>query len=297
MKILIIKLGLSETLDPEVGRVSSLGDILRTTPILPVLKEKYPESKITWLVDESPYALLKDNPYIDKILLWDSFVGFQLMTERFDIVINLEKIGGLCAVTNRINAWKKYGFRFDENSGSYGIYDGSEYALELCTKHEIKKNNNKTWQQVLIEMIGGTWNEQPYILGYKPKTKIEFDVGFNHKVGPKFPDKMWDEENWIELEKKLVTHELSVSWQQGLNNLYDYIDWINSCKIIVSCDSLGLHIALALNKPVIALFGPTNSKEVYMYGLSMFMQKHSMKDILPIDVYKSVISINNKYGK
>ncbi len=165
MKILIIKLGHSETLDPEVGRVSSLGDVLRTTPMLFAIKEKYPESKITWLVDEAPYPLLKDNPYLDRILVWDSFVGFQLMGEKFDMVINLEKIGGLCAITNRINAWKKYGFRFDEISGSYSIYDGAEYALELCTKHDIKKNNDKTWQQVLVEMIGCEWKEQPYIVG------------------------------------------------------------------------------------------------------------------------------------
>jgi len=38
-KILIIKLGYSETLDPEIGRVPSLGDVLRTTPILHALRE------------------------------------------------------------------------------------------------------------------------------------------------------------------------------------------------------------------------------------------------------------------
>ena len=40
MKILIIKLGFSETLDEEISRFSSLGDVLRTTPILPTLKEQ-----------------------------------------------------------------------------------------------------------------------------------------------------------------------------------------------------------------------------------------------------------------
>ena len=33
-KVLIIKLGYSETLDPEIGRVPSLGDVMRTTVIL-----------------------------------------------------------------------------------------------------------------------------------------------------------------------------------------------------------------------------------------------------------------------
>lgn len=291
MKILIIKLGLSETLDPEIGRISSLGDILRTTPILPVLKEKYHDSNITWLVDEAPYPLLKDNPYLDRILLWDSFVGFQLLAEKFDIVINLEKIGGLCAITNHINAWKKYGFRFDEMSGNYSVYEGSEYALDLCTKHEIKKNNNKTWQQVLIEMIGGEWTMQPYVLGYKPKSQVQFDIGFNYKVGPKFPEKAWGDENWKALEGELLACGTSVDWQQGLNNLYDYIDWINSCKVLVTNDSLGLHIALALGHPVVALFGPTNAKEVHMYNHSICIQRDSIKNISYSEVFTAIQEI------
>lgn len=291
MKILIIKLGFSETLDEEISRFSSLGDVLRTTPILHVLKEQYPNSHITWLVDESPYALLKGNKYIDRILLWDSFVGYQLLEEKYDIVINLEKIGGLCAITNKINAWKKYGFRFDEIKGSYDVYEGSEYAFDLCTKHEIKKNNNKIWQEVLIEMVGGTWQQQPYVLGYKPKTNEINDIGFNYKVGAKFPEKAWDDKNWKELEERLKTDSLTVSWQEGLSNLYEYIDWINTNKIIITNDSLGLHIALALGKKVVALFGPTSSKEVFFYN-SQVIDKKSMLEIEVDEVYEKVKSFS-----
>lgn len=289
MKILIIKLGFSETLDEEISRFSSLGDVLRTTPILHTLKQQYPKSHITWLVDDAPFALLKGNKYIDRILVWDSFVGFQLLEERFDVVINLEKIPGLCAITNRINAWKKYGFRFDEMRGSYDVYEGSEYAFDLCTKHEIKKNNDKIWQQVLIEMVGGTWEEQPYILGYKPKTTEVNDVGFNYKVGPKFPHKAWDDANWKALEGILRKEDYTISWQEGLENLYEYIDWINANRIIVTSDSLGLHIALALGKKVVALFGPTSSREVCFYH-SQVIQKEMMSQISVEEVYEKIKS-------
>lgn len=50
-----------------------------------------------------------------------------------------------------------------------------------------------------------------------------------------------------------------------LKNIYKYIDWLNSCKLIVSNDSLGLHLGLALKKKVVGLFGPTSEKEVYFY--------------------------------
>jgi len=54
-------LAIQKTLDPEIGKVPSLGDVLRTTPILWAVKEKYPDSHITWLVTENAEALLKEN--------------------------------------------------------------------------------------------------------------------------------------------------------------------------------------------------------------------------------------------
>ena len=290
-KILIIKLGLSETLDPEIGRVSSYGDVLRTTPILYALKEKYPESHITWLVDEASEPLLVDNPYIDRILIWDTFLGFQLLEEKFDIVINLEKIPGICSITKRINAWKKYGFRFDEVTGSYNVYEGSEYAFDLCTKFEKKKENSEPWQKILIEMIGCKWRMQPYILGYEPESEEIYDIGLNYKVGSKFPEKAWDEENWKKLKKELEKLGFNVSWQRGLKDLYEYINWINSNRIIISSDSLGLHIGLALNKNVIGLFGPTSAKEVFFYNDSRYIQKERMKEITVEEVIKKVEEI------
>jgi heptosyltransferase-2 len=55
------------------------------------------------------------------------------------------------------------------------------------------------------------------------------------------------------------------AWQQGKNSLFEYMDWINSCRLIISHDSLGLHLAFALDKEVIGLFGPTDPTEVFFY--------------------------------
>lgn len=64
-KVLIIKLGYSETLDKEIGITTSLGDVLRSTVILNYLKG----DDVTWLVDEKAYPLLKNNPWIKRILI------------------------------------------------------------------------------------------------------------------------------------------------------------------------------------------------------------------------------------
>lgn len=264
-KILIMKLGYSETLDPEITRIPSLGDVLRTTPILWALKEKYPDSKITWLVDRQAEGLLRGNPLIDRILVWDEFVPFQLMKEKFDVLVNLEKIPGVCALSDIIDAWVKYGFRFDSVNGIYHAYERGLDFIDYIEKKKIGKSRD-CWQKILIEMMGAEWKGQEYIIGYKPKLGKTYDVGLNYTVGSKWPHKAMSVEKWQKLEKELTKEGYKVSWQHGADDLYEYIDWINSCGIIISNDSLGLHIAFALKKKVIGLFGPTDSKEIYFYG-------------------------------
>jgi heptosyltransferase II len=266
-KILIIKLGYSETLDAEITRIPSLGDVLRTTPILSALKEKYPESHITWLVDRQAEPLLRGNHLIDRVLVWDEFVPFQLMKEKFDVLINLEKIPGICALADIIDAWVKYGFRFDGINGTYHAYERGLDFIDYIEKKKMGKSRDY-WQKILIQMMGVEWKGQEYILGYKPKPGQAHDIGLNYIVGSKWPQKAMPVEKWRELEKMLNQEGYKVSWQQGINDIYAYMDWINSCRILISNDSLGLHIAFALKKKVVGLFGPTDSKEIYLYGNS-----------------------------
>jgi heptosyltransferase-2 len=44
------------------------------------------------------------------------------------------------------------------------------------------------------------------------------------------------------------------------------MDWIHSCRVVVSTDSLGLHLGLAMDKWVVGLFGPTDPSEIHGYG-------------------------------
>ncbi len=258
-KVLIIKLGYSETLDGEIGKVTSLGDVLRST----VLLHLYKNASVTWLVDEKAFQLLKGNPYIHRIIFYDLTSVLQLQSERFDTLINLEKVPGLCAFSDSLKAWRRYGFRFDPENGAALAYDGSQHVLEICMDVEYKKKTRRYWEEILYEMVGAKWQGESCVLGYKPKSDVVYDIGFNYDVGTKWPTKAWPMEYWKELEK-LIGNKYTISWQQGLKNLEEYFEWINSCQVIVTNDSLGLHIANTLNKKIIALFGPTLASEIYI---------------------------------
>ncbi len=262
MRILIIKLGYSETLVAEVGKYVSLGDVLRTTPVVSALKEKYVNSHISWLVSKEAELLVLNNDDIDRVLVWDESMCCQLSTERFDLVINLEKVPEICVFSDKIEANKKQGFRFNYETGNY---DGCKLGLNMIDYINQKERgiiSKNCWQKSLIELLGLKWNNQNYSLGYKSASKKIFDIGLNFKVGKKWPQKAMPIQKWNMLSDKLDNMNYSYSWQKGLKNIYEYIDWINSCKVIITQDSLGLHLALALNKKVIALFGPTSSNEV-----------------------------------
>lgn len=258
-KVLIIKPGYSETLDGEIGMITSLGDVLRST----VLLHLYKHAHVTWLVDEKAFPLLKGNPFIQRILAYELTTVLQLQSERFDTVINLEKVPGLCAFSDTVHAWRRYGFRFDPEKGLALAYDGSQHVLEICMDVEHKKKAKKYWEEILYEMVGEKWEGETCILGYKPKSNIIYDVGFNYDIGKKWPNKAWPMEYWKELEE-LMKGKYIISWQRGLENIEEYFEWINSCNLIVTNDSLGMHVACALNKKIIALFGPTLASEVYI---------------------------------
>lgn len=75
-KILIIKLG-------------AMGDVLRTTFILQGLKEKYPKSRVTWIVAKGSESILEGNRYIHRIWPFEQDIFKLLTSEKFDIVVNL----------------------------------------------------------------------------------------------------------------------------------------------------------------------------------------------------------------
>ncbi|MBU0897190.1 MAG: glycosyltransferase family 9 protein, partial [Candidatus Omnitrophica bacterium] len=160
-KVLIIKLGYSETLDKEISTTTSLGDVLRTTVILHFFKG----DDVSWLVDKKAAPLLEDNPYINRILVHSLETTIQLQHERFDTVINLEKVPGICALADSVNAWRRFGFRFDEYKGAAQSYDGAEKVLSLSLDLDVKRSSKKYWQEALAQMIGRKWKGEEYILG------------------------------------------------------------------------------------------------------------------------------------
>ena len=254
-KILIIKTGFSEFLDRGVSTVVSLGDVLFCTIILHL----YKEDDVTWVVSSAAKELLRNNPYIKRTIIFGSKAFGAIMRKRYDVFINLEKDIGICAFLKDVKAKERYGFYFNDKIHDIAVYRSTTRLLLAGQEHHGHINKNTA--EILFETVGAQWQGQGVILSRKRLKKEKYDIGFNYSVGSKWPTKAWPLRHWKELEKRLKKN-FCISWQRGHKNIRQYVNWMNSCRVIITSDSLGQILAQALGKKVITLFGPTNNKRI-----------------------------------
>ncbi len=290
MNIVIIKLG-------------ALGDVMRTTPIAEAIKKKYPESKITWVTKENALELLEGNPYIDKALFFPLQKEIEL--DRFDLLYNFDIDKEAALLASEIKADKKYGFYLE---GDYPVAfnPGAEYYLNTLFDDNLKKNNRKTYQEMMFDTAELSYNkEQPLI--YLAEKDIEYAssfvrinnidteklIGLHMGAGPRWPSKAWSKERIKEFirkskekgynillfggpdEKDKIFHLVNELKRDNLiiyhnnpnNSIKEFASLVNLCQKMVCSDSFSLHISLALNKPTVGLFFCTTPYEVEDYGL------------------------------
>ncbi|MFP5490935.1 MAG: glycosyltransferase family 9 protein [Bacteriovoracia bacterium] len=233
----------------------SLGDVLRSTVILHALKEH----SVSWLTHSAAFLLLDGIPAI-KVLHQDlSTVAF----DEYDLIINLERDETILRAIQLIPPHKIVGFR-----GMHGelCFHNSQEGVMLEEWLAQPAVLQKNWSEKLYLLLGREWKGENYLIS---KTRLNqsqenrFAIGLNWQVGVKWPTKSWPQENWKMLSTQLGSLH-SVTWQEGFDDLSQYLNWINSVQVLVTHDSLGLHIACALDKQILALFGPTSSREIHL---------------------------------
>ena len=290
-KILIIKL-------------NRAGDVLRTTPILHSIKKKYgDEVLIYWMASPESADLLKNNPLIDKVFLYNLENVLRIQQEKFDILYSLEINTPATLLANLVKANEKLGFYF--NDGATECFNkGAESYLETAFLQHIKLSNRRTYQDLIFEACELEYRGEKPIFNLS-KQDIEFGkkfagennllesdfvVGINIGAGSRWKSKFWGNEKIKEFiqklpagskvillsgpneteKKSLLLNELkkqsiSVSANNSHNTFEEFASVINLCDVFVTGDTLAMHIATALGKPTIALFFSTPDWEVEGY--------------------------------
>lgn len=301
MKIVIIKLG-------------ALGDVVRTTPILSGIKEKYPNSEITWVTKPESEPILKDNQFIGKLVITPTKI-----IEEYDILYNFDIDEQATKLAKNIKAGKKFGF-YEEEGFPAVFNEGAEYYLNTLFDDELKKTNRKTYQEMIFEIAGLPYKKQQIIINISEESKkfAEEYISKNNLVGKKilglnigsssrWPSKAWhidrikefmpqakekgyellllggsNETNAMDnLKEEMNQKGVQIYGVNTHNSLHNFFALINACDKIVCADTLALHIALGLKKPVIAMFFCTSPWEIEDYGLAKKVISPMLEDFFP----------------
>ena len=301
MKICIIKLG-------------ALGDVVRTLPILIGIKEKYPDSEISWITKKESSDIVNSSPYIKKIYT----LSDEIM-EIFDILYNFDIDDEATSLAKKIQAGQKYGF-YSDNGFVLAFNLGAEYYLNTLFDDEIKKTNAKTYQEMIFMAAELPYKKQhhPIFLSNKDinyaeiffkenKINPEKLIGVHLGASPRWPSKAWHQENLKEFIKKAKSRNYEIIlfggpneenqikefkdelFEKGIivyinnpnNTSLQFASLVNRCDFMVCSDSFSLHISLALKKSTIGLFFCTSPKEVEDYGLLKKIVSQMLQDFFP----------------
>ncbi len=286
-------------------KLAAMGDVLRTTPLLSALKEKYPVSHITWVVDRPSYDLLKRNKEIDRLMAFSPEIRMQLEVESFDLLLGLDKDPRAAALSTLVTAREKKGFGLSTLGNIYPLNPESQYAFELGINDELKfKINKKTYQEIIFEAVGFQYRGEPYHIDVEPQ-EDEYAagvlkqagvrdgsllVGICPGAGPLFANKGWTVEGYAALIDSLnqidgvqvillggqaeIDKNAKIKSQvysqlldaQNHHSVLQFSAIIHRCDFIICGDTLPMHLAVGHGKHVLVIMGSTCPQEIDLYG-------------------------------
>lgn len=288
-----------------VIKLAAIGDVLRTTPLLPALKRAHPVSHITWVTRPESVELLSGIAEIDRLLALDVDALASLPAERFDVVICLDKEAAATGLASRVDAPDKRGFVLGPHGNPLPADANADYAYRLGLDDELKfRKNQRSYQQVAFEVAGLPWCGDDYRLEVPAASRVRAAqrwaelgvapgdtlIGLNVGSGDVYAYKAWRVEGWAELarlaQKRPGTkvallggprdrdRVAAVAARAGPGaldpgataSLLDFAGILEACAAVVTGDTFALHLALALKRPVVAIFGSTTATEVELYG-------------------------------
>jgi heptosyltransferase-2 len=286
-------------------KLAAIGDVLRTTSILPALKQKYPLAEITWITRANAVPLLKDNPAVDRVFAVESNPLVYLQNESFSVGICLDADALSATLHSVARCENRFGFVADAAGKVQPANDTAREWWLMGLNDGLKKQNRKTYQQIMYEVCGLPLPVLPPRLflngghaasvrsvresaGLRPASRI---VGINTGGGGRWQLKKWTMAGYLgcinflkerhpEVDLVLLGGPEEVELNQSIlaaaggqvvdggchNSLMEFAALVNQVDVLLTSDSLAMHIGVALEKPTIVLVGPTSPWELDVFG-------------------------------
>jgi heptosyltransferase-2 len=249
-EVLIIKLG-------------ALGDVLRTTPLLRRL-----EGRVTWVTTRGAMPLLGGNPRVARLV--DIAAAGDLRRRNFALVINFDEDDRACRLAASVKASRKIGARMNAGVKTYCPASAPWFDMSLISRlgrgaaDRLKARGRRCYQDYLFQACGLRFQGEEYMLPLQASGVAPRSIALETRVSPRWPAKAWT--GFARLAPLLNAEGFVVSRLRRRLRLERYFADINDCGLLVTADTLAMHVALALGKAVVAIFNCTSPHEIFSYG-------------------------------
>lgn len=285
--------------------LGALGAVVRSTALLAAIRRKFPQSHLTWVTQKPADGLLRSHPGIDRVLTTEPQDLLQLEALEFDVAFVVDKSLVASGVLSRTRADCVYGFKADPRTGSIlPATEAARFLWQVGLDDQLKfHGQTRSEIELVMEALElGPWSSDSYHLpltanenqlrdarrdGWSSQGRYRV-VGLNTGCSDVIPAKKWPVQTYRKLIQSLqddtrlrlvllggpedtlrnqqIAQGLDVISSATEQGLRDGLVSVAACDVVVTGDSLGMHLAISQKIPVIAWFGPTCAHEIELYG-------------------------------
>ena len=277
---------------------SSLGDVIHALPVLRLIKRQRPHWQVHWWIAQSLAPLLQNDPDLAAVHPfqrrgWGTPIGLargvqqlgQLHRERFDVILDLQGLARSAAFS-----WIA---RAGLTIGLHQHREGAAAAYDVAVERPNPNTHAVDWCRAVLPHLGLENNDD-----FEWMPRRENPLPEDCKPGQRWiamcPGARWDNKRWPMESFETLTRQLLMEQgdlrvvvlggkedaalgarlgavgarcldKTGQTTLPEMVEWIRASEAMVTNDTGPMHVAAALGKPVVALFGPTDPRRTGPY--------------------------------
>jgi len=284
--------------------LSAIGDAVHVLPVANALKRAWPDAHITWVIQPVPHVLVRDHPAIDDFVIfrrrrglgaWLGFADFahEVRERHFDLLLGLQVYFKAGALTALAPAEVKLGFDRARARDAQWLF--TNRRIPPHPPQHVQDQYFEFLQYLGIDPEPVVWDLR--LSGAEREAQAAFFRDLDAPacavvVGTSKPEKNWSAEGFARVLEEVehahglrpvlvggpsaiergIANEIqaltSATVVDALGDDLRRLVWIlDGSALAISPDTGPLHIARALETPVVGLFGYTNPKRSGPYGL------------------------------
>jgi len=265
-----------------VVRLSAMGDVIHALPAVASLKHSFPHSHVTWVIREGWMPLLENNPFVDEVIPFERTLSGIIRTRRklrenrFDLAIDFQGLVQSALVAAAARPDRIAGFhRSQVREKAAALFYST--CVEARMKHVVDRN---------LELVAAAGASSLLHTFSLPEGSAEGELPEGKFVLTSplagWGSKQWPAEFYQELAGRLDVPLVVngppeaaevLSRIRGahvhLSGIAGLIHATRRAQAVIGVDSGPLHLAAALSKPGVAIFGPTDPLRNGPYGGSI----------------------------